>query len=205
MSEQENDSGGIQKATPQESKKWPRWVKPFLKVFSQRGNILRAAKAARVSRGRVYRFRDENPEFARRMELAKEDAGDSLIDEAVRRGRDGYEEPVIWQGQLCMVAVDQSGRPCRPDDPGATWRPLTIIKFSDTLLIKTVQWLRPDLREGKLEVSGPGGGAIKTETVTRPDLSKLSPEELALAYDLGTRMLTPDGPDDKAGDGPTPV
>lgn len=203
MSEQEQEPESQQKLT--DAKKWPRWVKPFLRVFSKRGNILRAAKAAKVSRTMVYRLRDSDPEFARRMELAKEDAGDSLIDEAIRRGRDGYEEPVIFQGQLCFVAVDENGRPCDPSTPGARVRPLTIIKYSDPLLIKTVQWLRPDLREGKLEVSGPNGGSIKTESVTRPDLSKLSPEELALAYDIGTRMLATDGPDNPPRDGPPPV
>jgi len=58
-----------------------------------------------------------------------------IYQSAFRRGVEGYQEPVIYQGQLSGWYVDQYGRECQPDTPGARFRPLTVTKYSDTLLL----------------------------------------------------------------------
>lgn len=165
-------------------KKLPYWAKAFLAVFAECGIIKKAARAARRSRRQVNRLLVASPLFAELFELAKEDAADTLIDEAIRRGRDGYDEPVIYQGELCGVWVDEYGDMSPESQPGYTFRPLTVRKFSDTLLIKTVQWLKPELREGKVEITGKDGGPIRTENKNDGPIPITAEQRLAEAVAL---------------------
>ena len=58
-----------------------------------------ACEAAGYARRCVYRWRKEDPDFAAAWAEAMAIAGDLLEEEADRRGRDGYDEPVFYQGE----------------------------------------------------------------------------------------------------------
>ena len=80
-----------------------------------------ACEAAGYARRSVYRWRAEDEEFAKAWVDAVMVAADLLEEEADRRGRDGTEEPVFYQGAQI----------------GAKRR------FSDALLLARLKALRP--------------------------------------------------------------
>src|SRR5262245_49378876 len=88
--------------------------------------VAAACKAAGYSRGRAYAWRREDPAFAAAWDAAQAIATDLLEEEADRRGRDGYEEAVFYQGE-------RSGEKR---------------KYSDGLLLARLKALKPrDYRE----------------------------------------------------------
>ena len=75
------------------------WDQFFEAVISSGGNVSRACERMRVSRVTVYDRRDSDPEFAARLEQARDRGTDALEDEALRRAFEGVEEPVgFFQG-----------------------------------------------------------------------------------------------------------
>ena len=98
--------------------------KVFLSALAESGLVTSAARAAGIDRSAVYRYRDAHPDFAEKWEHALETAADHLEAEAIRRGVDGWEEPVYQGGQ--MVG--------------------TIRKYSDNLLIRLLSAKRPEFR-----------------------------------------------------------
>jgi hypothetical protein len=94
----------------------------FLAAFAKTGgSIIRAAKAAGVSRNSHYHWIKADPVYQEAFADARHEIIETLEAECDRRGRDGYEEPVFYQGEQCG----------------------TIRKFSDTLLIFRLKALCP--------------------------------------------------------------
>lgn len=89
----------------------------------ENGHPVNAACAmAGYARRCVYRWRSADPIFAARWRDANAVAVDLLADEADRRGRDGFDEPVFYKGEQC----------------GAKRR------YSDGLLLARLKALRPE-------------------------------------------------------------
>jgi hypothetical protein len=84
----------------------------FLRSLASTGNVGLSCKAAGIARSTAYEWRKDE-EFAKGWESALEEASDVLEAEARRRGAEGVEEPVFYQGE----------------DVG------TVRKYSDVLLI----------------------------------------------------------------------
>ena len=80
---EELEFGDFPKAT------WELWIETFCK----RGRQDLACKAAGIPRQTVYRRSRQDAEFARLLAEVREMVMDSLEDEAIRRGRDGWNEP----------------------------------------------------------------------------------------------------------------
>jgi hypothetical protein len=141
----------------------------FLAAFKLTASITKAAAAAKCERGLHYRWLEE-PEYAAAFEAAKEEAAQSLEDEAVRRAHEGVSEPVIWQGQFTYETDSRGRRRLK--------KPLAVQKYSDTLLIFLLKGMRPEkYRESfKAEISGPGGGPILLKNEA---LKNLNDDELA--------------------------
>lgn len=116
------------------------WPERFIGALSKHGVVTAAAKAARISRKTVYERRAEDKDFAELWDDAIEQAADMLEREAVRRAYTGTLRP-IYQGGEKVGSVRE---------------------YSDTLMIFLLKGARPGkYRENhKVEVSGPGGGAI---------------------------------------------
>jgi hypothetical protein len=136
------------------------WVPRFLAALRKEGTILHACQKANCDRSNVYDRRDKDPVFAAQLAAALDDSTDNLEREAVRRGSEGYDEPVIYQGQLMGVWRNQDGAEVAPDTPGARFIPLTIRKYSDSLLANLIKWRRYG-EQMKVEHSGKDGGPIQ--------------------------------------------
>src|SRR5438874_1242782 len=102
------------------------------------GNVTITAKASGVSRNEWYRTRAAEPKFRRAWEQAIEHGTAALIDEAIRRSRDGTLRPVFYLGREC----------------GA------IREYSDTLLMFLIKQRDPSYRE-HVKHTGEDGGPIR--------------------------------------------
>lgn len=113
------------------------WAAPFLKALADIGTIAKAAEHVRVGVRTVYDLRERNSEFGEAMEAAEALHLASIEAEMVRRGRDGWLEPV-FQGGVRVGLVR---------------------KFSDTLLLARAKRLDPGYKD-RVEHTGAGGGPI---------------------------------------------
>src|SRR6516225_5558961 len=121
-----------------------RKMKLFLQALAHTGNVSRSCKAAGVQRSLAYEWRNEIPEFRSAWDGALETYADLLEQELDRRGREGWEEPVVYQGKQCWAWVDEAGQPCTPDNQSAQRVPLVIRRFSDTCLLARLKAERPE-------------------------------------------------------------
>ena len=92
------------------SKRTDRVEQKFLSVLSATCNVTEAAKAAGVGRRTVYEWRDEGGAFAEAWDEAEQEAADKLEREAWRRGVDGVDKPVTYQGRITDTYKEYSDR-----------------------------------------------------------------------------------------------
>lgn len=106
----------------------------FLSALAECGNVADAARLAQVARNALYLWKKDDPDFAAEWEAALAAGGDSLEEEAIRRARDGWEEPVFYQGQQVS----------------------TVRRYSDTLMIFLLKGLMPQKygERHQVELSG---------------------------------------------------
>lgn len=102
----------------------------FLDTLRETGNVSEAAESIRASRQGLYKARAGDDVLAAEWDDALEVASDALIAEARRRGFEGVEEPLSYQG-MCTGDV--------------------IRKYSDTLLIFLIKGVRPEYRDRTIE------------------------------------------------------
>jgi hypothetical protein len=113
-------------------------------VALENGHPVRAAcEAAGYSRRNVYFWRKQDREFAQAWAESIAIAADLLEEEADRRGRDGYDEPVFYQGK----------------ERGAKR------KYSDALLLARLKAVRPD--QYRERISMPSFGQQNVTVVIR--------------------------------------
>jgi hypothetical protein len=124
----------------------------FLDALRITGIMAAAAKASKIDRSQVWRWRRDDEEFAKAYDEAEETSHEMLVNEARRRAEQGVDEYVVSAGRLVM-------------DPEHPTQPLKQRRYSDQLIKFLIE-----RREGKplqrVEHSG--------------DLAK--PKELAPAY-----------------------
>ena len=114
----------------------------FLAAYSEIGVVTHAADAAQVDRKMHWHWMQSDPNYPEKFALAKEEACDVLEREARRRAVDGWDEPVYQGG----VLVGHKRR------------------YSDVMLAMMLNGNMPEkYARHKVEHSGPGGGALKTE------------------------------------------
>lgn len=132
----------------------------FLAAFKITASITRAAAAAKIDRVLHYRWLAEDEEYTEAFRQAREEAAQALEDEAIRRAHEGWEEPVIYHGELCYQR-DSRGRTRK--------RVLTVRKYSDQLLLATLKaWLPEKYRERvTAEHTGPDGNPIEVAVTQR--------------------------------------
>jgi hypothetical protein len=138
------------------------WRPKFLHLLASEGVVSSAANLCGVHLATVYRERERNPEFGDAWKAALDVATDTMEREARRRAIEGVNEPVVYQGQLAYVAVDAKGEYCPPDAPGARLIPLTVKKFSDTLLIFLLKGRRPEVFGDKATITH--DGSLRTQS-----------------------------------------
>ncbi len=113
------------------TKMTPKKRAAFLETLAECGNVSEACKVAVVSRDCVYRLRKADKEFAAQWENAIDIACDGLELEARRRAKEGWLEPVHWQGMPCSV----------------------VRKYSDTLLIFLLKGANPEKYRERFDVA----------------------------------------------------
>lgn len=97
------------------------------------GHVQKACKTAKTTRTSVGTWRDEDPEFASMWESIQE-ANIERLEEEVDRRAMGYEEPLVYKGEL-------TGE--------------TVTRFSDNLLMFRLKALRPErYRDGPRAATG---------------------------------------------------
>lgn len=158
------------------------WVRPFLDQLTASGNVSQSARLAGVNSTTVYGLRKGDGDFAAAWDQALEDASDDLEAEARRRGVQGVQEPVVYQGQLTPVwqrnadgtpvmesyiVTDADGvetlhkRPLQALDPDGQPLWLTVTKYSDPLLALLLKGRRKKVFADRTELTGADGGELK--------------------------------------------
>jgi hypothetical protein len=112
----------------------------FLAALAGGATINSAVISVGYARPTVYRWRAADVEFAAAWDDAVEAGTDILEDEALRRAKDGFDEPRFYEGQVCGY----------------------VRRYSDTLLMFLLKARRPGKYGDKVtaEHRGPGGGPI---------------------------------------------
>jgi hypothetical protein len=123
----------------------------FLAAYRRTGSVTKAAKLAKCDRGNHYDWL-KGETYAAEFAAAQTEVAQMLEDEVIRRAHAGVEEPVIYQGKLCY---QQTYDPKTKETKRST-KPLTITKYSDTLLQFLLKAFNPaKYREhSKVEVTG---------------------------------------------------
>lgn len=134
-------------------------IEAYLAELRRSGTVGNACEAAGVTRPAVREWRNHEEigeDFTQREKDAMAEFGDSLVNEVVKRGRDGWAEPVIHQGQMMYVRNPHTGEIVLDDDLEPI--PLTILKKSDQLLIRAAEAHVPAYqKKGGLAIGGLGG------------------------------------------------
>lgn len=115
----------------------------ILAALRDGSSITQAAEQAGTSRQQIRLWREAHEDFAAAFQDAYESGTDLLEDEARRRGQDGWDEPVFFRGDECG----------------------TIRRYSDTLLLRTLEARRPERwrANARIEHAGDGGGPIAVD------------------------------------------
>jgi hypothetical protein len=169
-------------------------AKAFLAAYRVTASITGAAKAAHMERDLHYRWLKEDENYRKAFDQAKEEAAQSLEDEAVRRATEGDFEPNVFKGKFCYAESDYV-----EDLEGKITlkrgaKPLGIYRRSDTLLQFLLKGLRPekyrDSFKGELTVAA--SVEVKLE---EQKLKALTDDELERLIAITTKLAAVD-PDD---------
>lgn len=129
------------------TKKARKWEKAFLTCYSKCGNVTQACRVARMDRTIVYDLKKQDPNFALRMDVARQEAADVLEQEARRRAVRGVREPVYQGGK--RVGFVQ--------------------KYSDTLLIFLMKGADPEKYRERHQINGQVDSSITLTLVQSND------------------------------------
>lgn len=102
----------------------------FDAIVEAGGNITKACDIGGYARRSVYEWRAADKEFNERCLEAVNRGADVLESEAVRRALDGWDEPIVYKGEITG----------------------TVRKFSDVLLIFLLKGNRPEKYRERLAV-----------------------------------------------------
>lgn len=155
------------------------WQTPFLVALTEVPVLNHACRAAGVDHTTAWRARRDDPEFAEKVERAMEVGVDRAEQEAFRRAVVGYEEPVVYQGNippLMAPVFDAEGEPVIDDltktqkwapvlDEHGRPVPLTVRKHSDALLALILKGRRKRVYADRTELTGADGGPVQQAQV----------------------------------------
>ncbi len=130
----------------------------FLKAFANTANVRAACMKAGINRNTVYQWAEHDENFSFAFKQAELDANDMIRGELFRRAVQGVDEPVVSVGKLVYVQ----------DEKTKQMKPLTIKKYSDTLLALLAKARMPEFRDkSTLDVNTKG--SVEVYTVRVPD------------------------------------
>ena len=103
----------------------------------------RSARAVGLTRAWIYQVRGEDDDFRKAMDEAIKESRDELEAEGWRRGKDGYDEPMVSKGK--MVRTDDGN-------------PLLVKKYSDTPLVTLLKAHHPAKYRDRASIDMTTGG-----------------------------------------------
>lgn len=152
----------------------PEKLTAFCAALAETAQVSKACAAVGISRWTAYHWRKQDLDFALAWDEAMLVAVSGLEDEAIRRGHEGYEEPLVHQGQFTALvdydAIDpETGEKFPPQlapvkrNADGSPQYATMRKYSDTLLIFTLKAHAPQkYRDNQsIELTGKDGGAVQ--------------------------------------------
>lgn len=122
-------------------------LESFLVELAEFGNVREACRRAKLTRSKLYQWRENDEAFAKRWDEAYALGVAGLEDEARRRAAEGVDKPVFQQGE-------QVGK---------------VREYSDGLLMFLLKGAKPDVYKERVsaEHSGPNGGPIEFSDTER--------------------------------------
>jgi len=122
-------------------------ITAFLKAIRACPSVARAARAAKINPSSHYEKLKTSLEYRAAFDACFEIGCDALSDVAVERAQIGWEEPVIYKGQLSYPEVwnDELGEMV----PDRTQEPFSVRKIDNQLLQFVLKNRHPDYRENK--------------------------------------------------------
>jgi transposase-like protein len=107
--EPQDDEGKLKRSPLQYGlKATPENKEIVLAMLSNGATYAAAAAAIGAHRRTIIKWPDRDEEFKRRWNDAIEDGADTLEQEAIRRGRDGVDRPVFYQGEIVGYTKEYS-------------------------------------------------------------------------------------------------
>jgi hypothetical protein len=110
----------------------------FLAEFRISANVTIAACKANISRQTVYTWLEQDEAFSLRYRQAEAESTERLEAEAWRRAVEGVEEPIVSSGKLVY---------------GEDGQPLTVRKYSDTVLLALLKARKPERYKDRVDVT----------------------------------------------------
>lgn len=151
--------------TERTEKKTPAVIGAFIRALAEHGNVSRACREANVPRLTVYYWRDNDEDFKRLWDAAREVAKGSMEDEALRRAFEGVDKPVVYKGELSYQmeplleedgtpAIDSDGQVVmvRSTDEHGRPIPLTVKEYSDSLAQFMLKAMDPETYRDRTDV-----------------------------------------------------
>lgn len=152
------------------------WINPFLDALKACGVQAEACRRVGCSYSAVMALKANNADFAHAVDEAMEEAVDRAEAAAWHRGVDGYDEPVVYQGQLTLqyrrdengnLLLSEAGHPIPLVDANGNVVPLTVRKHSDALLALVLKGRRKKVFAERTEITGADGGAVNIDDTAR--------------------------------------
>jgi len=120
----------------------------FCRTYATRGIIRDACIASGISRQTYYRWRKKDESFHDACVMAEEMSADLIEGEAMRRAVDGYDKPVIYQGEITD----------------------TYTEYSDSLMSMLLRGNKKEKYKERTEHSGAIGRPMTLDTETKEDV-----------------------------------
>ena len=166
------------------------WINPFLDRLRASGVVARACREVGVSYSTAYALRARDGDFAAAWDEALEESYDTLEQEARRRALEGWDEPIVHQGQLTPVwerdaagkaVLDEAGNPVQARDANGALQWLTVRKHRDALLQFLLKGYRRRFGTERTEMTGADGAPIPQQilVVTGVPHAEINPEDIA--------------------------
>lgn len=120
----------------------------FLRAYARHGIISDGTVAAGITYRTYHRWRKDDEVFNEDCKTAESMANDLMEREARRRAIDGFERPVIYQGEVTETYTD----------------------YSDSLLTTLLKGNRPEKYKERTQLSGSVGRPMTLDEETKEDV-----------------------------------
>lgn len=120
----------------------------FLRAYARHGIISDGTVAAGITYRTYHRWRKDDEVFNEDCKTAESMANDLMEREARRRAIDGFERPVIYQGEVTETYTD----------------------YSDSLLTTLMKGNRPEKYKERTQLSGSVGRPLTLDEETKEDV-----------------------------------